>query len=459
MAFLTRGAAVLEQVSAKLAPDAADFAPGLLAIQESPPARMPRLVFYVVGVLFAILLAWSIFGRVDIVASAEGRLVPKTFTKIVQPAEAGIVTEILVKEGQEVAAGQALIRMDATAAMADLGTLKSESALKSLTLRRIDAELQGKPFLMQANDPPALFSQVMAQYHARRQAYLDAVSQEQAVLEKAKYDLAAAQQTLQKLQATLPLYQQSATSYEKLVKEGFVSEMGANDKIRERIEKEQDLKTQAATVQALKSTITQSQKKLAQLKSNYDSQLLNERVENESESRKVNGELTKQQFKSDLLELKAPQAGIVKDLNLTTIGTVVQPGAVLLNVVPKTEPLVTEVAIKNEDVGFVHPGQKAKVKLSAYPFQKYGLIEGTVEHVGADSNTNDAQKQLIQQQPLTYKAFIKLNDQALKAPSGEELKLTAGMSVVAEIHQGTRSVIEYLTSPVQKVSQEAARER
>lgn len=98
------------------------------------------------------------------------------------------------------------------------------------------------------------------------------------------------------------------------------------------------------------------------------------------------------------------------------------------------------------------------VKLSAYPFQKYGLVEGTVEQIGADSSTNDPQKQLTQQ-PQTYKAYIKLNEQQLKAPNGDQLKLTAGMSVVSEIHQGTRSVIEYLMSPVQKVTQEAARER
>jgi hemolysin D len=106
----------------------------------------------------------------------------------------------------------------------------------------------------------------------------------------------------------------------------------------------------------------------------------------------------------------------------------------------------------------VQTGQSVKVKLSAYPFQKYGLIEGTVEQIGADSNANDPQKQLAQQ-PQTYKAYVLLKNQVLKAPNGDKLKLTAGMAVVSEIHQGKRSVIEYLISPVQKISQEAARER
>jgi hemolysin D len=444
-------------LSARLQADVADFSPGLLAVQESPPGRLPRLVFYIVAVLFAILIAWAAFGRVDVVASAEGRLVPKTFTKIVQPAEAGIVTEILVSEGQEVAQGQVLVRMDATTASADLGTLQGEAALRNLTLRSIDAELQGKALLMERGDPPQVYRQVVAQFEARRRSYLDGLSQEQAVLARTRHDLASAQQILHKLRVTLPLYEQTAKSYEQLVRDGFVSEMGANDKLRERIEKEQDLKAQEENVKALLSAIDQSQKKLASLGSNYRSQLLNERVETESQFRKLAGELTKQQFKSGLLELKAPQAGVVKDLGVTTVGTVVQPGAVLLNVVPKSEPLVAEVAIRNEDVGFVQAGQGAKVKLAAYPFQKYGLIEGVVEHIGADSTADDAAKP--GQPPQTYKAYIRLNGQQLKAPNGDELKLNAGMAVVSEIHQGTRSVIEYLISPIQKVSQEAARER
>ena len=129
----------------------------------------------------------------------------------------------------------------------------------------------------------------------------------------------------------------------------------------------------------------------------------------------------------------------------------------LLNIVPLSVPLVAEVAIKNEDVGFVQAGQSAKVKLMAYPFQKYGLIEGTVEHVAADANIADQRQQA--QPAQTYKAFVKLKAQTLSAPNRDQLKLSPGMSVVVEIHQGQRSVMEYLLSPVQKVGQEAGRER
>ena len=442
------------------ATEAADFAPDLLTIQEQPPARLPRTVVYVTVGLFGLLLAWATFGKLDIIASAEGRLVPRNYSRVLQPAEAGIVREVLVRDGEEVKAGQVLMRMDATTASADMGTLRADSALKRLGLRRIDAELKGQPLLIQSGDPMDVATQVLAQYRARRQSYLDALAQEQATLDRARHDLAAAQQQFAKLQATVPLYQQSARSYEKLVKEGFVSELGANDKIREKIEKEQELKSQESSVAALVSAVSQSVAKLAQIKSNYESQLLNERVELNQQQQRTEGELQKQVYKSGLLELRATEDGTVKDMATYNPGAVVQPGAVLLNLVPKNELLFAEVAIHNADVGFVAPGQSVKVKLQAYPFQKYGMLVGTVQVVSADSSANDPQKAAaLGQNPQSYKALVKLASQELQASNGKVLKLAPGMVVQAEIHQGRRTVLEYLLSPVQKVAQEAGRER
>lgn len=436
-----------------------DFAPDLLAVQENPPARLPRAVGYVAAALFVGLGCWAVFGQLDVVASAEGRLVPRNLSRVVQPAESGVVREVLVREGEEVRAGQVLLRMDATTASADLDTLQRDLALKALTLRRIEAELSGNSFATTPADP-AEVAQVLAQYLARRRAQEDALAQERATLERAQHDLSAARQSLDRLVATVPLYRKQANSYEKLVKEGYVSELGANDKIRELIEKEQELKSQQSIVAGLDSAVDQSRKKLAQIASNYQSQLHNERVELLATNQKVLGELNKQNYKSGLLELRSPATGLVKDLAAYTPGAVVQPGMVLLNIVPKGEALMAEVAIKNEDAGFVTPGQAVKVKLQAYPFQKYGMLDGVVEVLGADSSVNDPQKAAVMgQSPQSYKLLVKLSSQELRSPAGDLLKLSPGMVVTAEVNQGQRSVLEYLLSPVQKISSEAARER
>src|SRR3982074_1896305 len=143
-----------------LSKEALDFAPGLLAVQESPPSGMPRAVLYTVAALLGLSLLWAAVGHLDIVASADGRLVPKSYLKVVQPADAGIVKEILVHEGEQVSAGQILLRMDAQDAQADAAKLRSDLSLRSLQLRRVDAELKGMPLRREAEDPADLFSRV-----------------------------------------------------------------------------------------------------------------------------------------------------------------------------------------------------------------------------------------------------------------------------------------------------------
>lgn len=444
--------------------DALEFAPGLLSIQDSPPAKLPRIVLFTTAALFAILLAWAIFGKLDIVASAEGRLVPQSYVKIVQPAEGGIIQEITVRDGQAVEAGQVLIRMDAKLTESDARTLKNELALKSLQVRRIDAELSGRPMTARTDDRPSIYAQVNAQYRAHRQSYLDALAEESSALEKARHDLHAAKEVLTKIKQVLPSYRKSADAYQKLKTEGFVSVMAAEEKHRDRIEKEQDLLAQESTTASLLASIAASEKRLAQITSSYRSELQNERIETEAQLSKLREDSQKLSHKANLLELKASQAGIVKDLATHTRGTVVSPGAVLMNIVPKNDPLEMETLINNQDVAFVHMGQRVKIKLAAYPFQKYGMIDGSVIHVGPDTSegTNALPKpgqDKAQQLPgLRYKALVALDTQYLNV-DGKQMQLTPGMEAVAEIQQGQRTVMEYLLSPVRKAWHEAARER
>jgi HlyD family secretion protein len=444
---------------AVLSPDALDFAPDLLAIQERPPGRLPRALLLTVAAMVLLLVVWASFARLDVIATADGRLVPLTFTKVVQPAEAGVVTEILVQEGTAVKEGQVLLRLDARQSQADTAALSKDFSLRKLTLRRIEAELADQPFLPARGEPVELFTQMDSQFRARRQAYLDAIAQETENLNKAKADLLSSQQVLAKISQTLPMYRQSAEAYRKLVQEGFVGELAAADKNREFVEKEQDLKAQAATVQSLTASIAQSERRIASVRSQYRSQLENERIDTLSLLNKSGQELEKSNLKAGLLEIRAPNDGVVKDLATTNRGAVVAAGALLMNIVPRDEPMQAEVLLKNEDIGFVAVGQPAKVKVAAYPFQKYGMLDGKVSLVSADS-ADPRQQQQGQPPSLTYRAIVRLDSTSLKSEAtGESLALNPGMLITAEINQGSRSVVEYLFSPVRKVAQEAGRER
>jgi HlyD family secretion protein len=460
--------------------DPLDFSPGLLRIQAQPPTPFARALLYGLLTLLGLLFIWAIFGKLDVVASAEGKLLPQSYLKIVQPSEQGVIRDILVEEGQHVKAGQTLMRMDTTLTEADGKTLESDTQGKRIALRRIDAELAGHPFAKQASDPGDLYTQTLAQYRANRTAYETALSQERSLHDKAQSDLSAAEEIRTKLLKTLPHYRQQDEAYEKLAKDGFASKIMSTDKARERIEKEQDLKSQEYLIQSARASLAQSSRKLAQITADYHRQLQTERADTDDKLDKSQGELAKQQYRRNLHELKAPQecggvaaeqsgthrltpgGCIVKDLATHTIGTVISPGTILMTLVPNDETLRAEVWVGNQDVGFIHTGEPVKIKLAAYQFQKYGMVEGKVAHLSADASDTPPNQQQPGKTgsnlPFAYRALIDLKAQHLIA-DGVRHSLTPGMQVTAEIHLGTRTILEYLLSPVLGAFQEAGRER
>ncbi|SBT09279.1 Type I secretion membrane fusion protein, HlyD family [Candidatus Propionivibrio aalborgensis] len=446
-------------------PDYHDFSPPLLRLQETSPNPLGRKVLWTLLALLAALLLWALIGQLDIVAVAEGKLIPQSYLKIVQPADAGIVKEILVREGETVRPGQVLMRMDTLISEADTKAIDAEYQRKRLTLRRIDAELAGEAFAAEAGDPPTLAGEVAAQYRANRNALEAALAEERSQLAKFRADLASAQQIKTKLTETLPHYRAQDKAFEKLAQDGFAGSLMADDKKRERIEKEQELKTQGHLIESARAEMNQSEKKLAQIESDYQRQLYAERNEIQGAFDRLAQEVAKQAHRQELLELKATQASVVKDLATHSAGTVVQPGTVLLTLVPKEETLRAEVWVSNEDIGFVRQGQPVKLKFAAFPFQKYGMVDGTVEHVSADSadnatgNGNNPNDKAPARTPmLFYKALVTLKAMHLSLDE-QNFALSAGMQTHAEILLGTRTVMEYLLSPVRKAWHEAGRER
>ncbi|MEX0958665.1 MAG: HlyD family type I secretion periplasmic adaptor subunit [Burkholderiales bacterium] len=441
-----------------------DFAPGILRMQDHAPSPLPRVVLYVCLLLFAAMLAWTWFGRLDIIAVAQGKLVPASYVKIVQPSEPGIIAEILVREGEEVKGGQVLMRMATDVSDAEVATVETDLHLRRLQLRRIQAELVDRPFDLQRGDRADLYQQILAQYRANRDALRDRVEGERAVLAKAEQELRGAIEMDSRLRQTVPIYLEQEAAYEKLANEGFVSKLAVLEKTRERIEKEQELKAQSYHVGSLRATIEQSKQRLAQIESGYRQQLQNEQLEANAQRLRLEQEAGKQAYRRGLLELKAPQDGVVKDLATHTTGTVVSPGTILMTLVPQNDPVKAEVWVTNIDAGFVRTGQPVRLKLAAYPFHKYGMVEGVVEYVSPDAaelpdvrerDRKDAREHVMP--PSGFRALVALQSDRLER-DGREFRLNPGMLVSAEIHLGERTVMEYLTSPVSKTLHEAGRE-
>jgi HlyD family secretion protein len=450
-----------------LSGEALDFAPSLLAIQERPPAPLSRAVLYALCALAGIFIAWACVGKLDIIATAEGRLIPGSYVKIVQPAEAGIVREILVHEGESVQPGQVLMRMDRQEAEADTAATATALAARDLQVRRIDAELSARPLVRRPGESEEAFQQVATQLAIHQQAHRDAIGQAEESLRRAENEAESGRQTLEKLRMTNPIYRKQAQTYSELGKDGYVTRIAMDDKQREFIENSQELKAQEARVASLEASVAEAKKQLSELASRSRSDLQNERIEAAEARSKLQQEMIKQTHQAGLLELRATGAGIVKDLATHTIGTVVAAGSVLLSIVPENEQVVAEVVVRNEDIGFVHPDQPVKVKVASYAFQKYGMLDGKVRQVWPDaadaespSRSAGATRGNAASDPAAegFKALIDLKAQHLPA-FADTLRLVPGMHVTVEINQGRQTVLEYLLSPILKVAQEGARER
>lgn len=459
----------------KMKPNAADqddvvasvarsFQPSLIALEQQPPSPLGRKILWVLAGFLGLLLLGSFIFSVDEVAVAQGKLVPSSYLKVVQPAEQGIVREILVHEGDEVRAGQVLMRMDTAIADADNRSVQTEYETRKWQLKRIDAQLLEKAMPVSDGASPDIYRQALTQYASNVQAYEAQLAQEKGALDKARQDLAAAEEVKTKLLQVLPIYEEREQAFNKLTEKGYVSKIDQIERKRERIEKQQDLRTQEFAIKAAQAVINQSQQRLRQIESDYKRQLQMERADASVLFEKLTQEISKYETRQGWLELKAPQDGIVKDLSTHTSGTVVSAGTVLMTLVPKSDNALAEVWVTNEDAGFVHEGQQVKVKLSAYTFQKYGMVDGVVDDVSADAT--DQPNQSVEDQgafkakqaPSAYKARIKLDTQYLEA-KGKRYALRPGMQVVAEIKLGRRKVIEYLLSPITGTVQEAGRER
>lgn len=446
-------------------PNPQDFSPRLLAVMHRPPPPLARSVLTTLVVLVVLVIAWAFWGKLDIVARANGKLIPQSRVQVVQPLEGGRISRILVEDGQLVSKGDILVVMDALISEADIGKLENDRAANAIQLRRIHAELEDKPFEKVEGEDAQPFINANQLYQENRQTYQHSLAQQEAILAQAKARLASEKELLAKLRDTLPIRKASEEAMRKLESKGYVDKMGMLERERERIEAERDLEAQRHTVESLKSSINESQEKLSSIQSAYRQRLLDEKIERELQARQLEQEISKQSYRNRLLQLKAPHDGYVKDLATHTAGSVIPSGTVLLTVIPADEPLLAEVLVENKDVGFVQAGQHARIKVASYDFQRYGMIDAVVQHVSADSSTQNNQQSSMDETALPtdsmksgYMAILTMDSQVLDY-EGKTYLVKPGMQISAEINLGARSVMGYIFSPITRAAKEAGTER
>lgn len=423
---------------------------------EKPPAPLSRVVLNILLLLLALIILWTFFGKLDIVARAEGKLIPKTRLQVVQPLDGGRVAEIRIEEGELVKKGQILVVMNDSISRADTEQLTDETKSIELQLRRTVAEIENTKFVRLETDETELYEDIRKQFEENTRSYQIELSQQRSLIEQSGEELASEKQLLTKLEETLPIIQASEDAIKNLQKKGFANEMDLMERERERIEVERDYQAQKFRIRSLVAGLNEAKQRTKQIKATYKQSLLDEKVELEQRSKQLVQELNKQEYRNKLLALESPQDGYVKDLATHTQGSVIPSGTVLLTIVPVDVPLQAEILVENKDAGFIQAGQEAKIKVASFEFQKYGMIQASVEHVSADSSQQESSNGMPQG-VSTYRAILNLDEQTLSY-NNKEYDLKPGMQVTAEVNLGTRTVMQYIFSPVTRAVREAGTE-
>jgi len=432
-----------------------EFLPAAIEIMERPVSPLGRSMIWSLCILFAIAVGWSIVGRIDIVAVADGKVVPQGRTKVVQPLEIGVVRTIYVVDGDKVTAGQRLIDLDPTEASADHDRLDHERQARALDVARLNSLLAGGPLAAPLQPPtdadPILVEAAQrlleSQWHERT-AKLAALDSE---IERRSSDLRVAATEIDRLNAILPLLRDRSDSLAGLAQKGFTSRIHASEVQQQLVEAEKNLLSAIDKRLEAAAAVGSAQQQRIQGERESESAWRKERADAADKASVAEQEILKARKRRDLQKLASPIDGTVTNLATWTVGGVVKPGDTLMNIVPLSATPEIEAQVLNKDAGFVLAGQKVTVKLEAFPFTRYGTVQGEVIDVSRDANKDD-------KLGLIYPVRVRL-DVAYIEIDGKRVAITPGMAVSAEIITGNRRVIEYVLSPVLRYRSEAGRER
>jgi len=472
-----------KRVSAKVIPlrrnrEESAFLPAALEIVETPPPPLGRAIGATIIAFFCAALAWSYLGRVDIIATAPGKVAPFGQVKIVQPLESGVVTAIHVNDGDRVAAGQVLIELDGRTAKAERDKIARdllEARLDTAQLQALKAGLDGADpqgaFVPPEGAPAPLVARTRAGVEARAgEQTAKLASIEEQIAEK-RADGEEISATIAKLQASTPILAEQVDVRRQAMAIQFGNKLAYLEVEQRLVEQQHETIVQQRRATEIETAGTALQRQYQQTEAEYARGIYDDLAQAEQNVADQTQDLIKAEDRLEGTTLTAPIDGTVQQLAVHTVGGVVTPAQALLVVVPEGHELEIEAMVQNRDVGFVHEGQPVEVKVETFNFTRYGLLHGIVESVSRDAVNQDQRKrpdgtaaegrtqpESEQTDEPVYIARIRLDRNSVTV-DGHAEPLGPGMAVTAEIKTGRRRVIDYLLSPLRQYQQEALRER
>ncbi len=424
-----------------------------IQLEESDAPGVVSIGIVATVVLVLAFIIWTYITPVNEVAISEGKVVPHGNNHIVQHFEGGIVEDILVREGQLVTKGDVLLEVSPIAVESDYDQLKSRSSALVLKQVRLHALLKQETpvFDGYADEYPDLALIEYETYQAQLKSHQAQLKTMQTKVKQRKQELQRDLAKVEALKQELKVVQEQVKIRAGLVKKGVVSKTDLLDRQAELAEIRTDFIQSNANIAVTKSAISEAESNIVEIENKFIEQIKLETGSVTAEIAELKEQLIKFGDRVDRLNIRAPVSGYVSNLSVNTIRAVIEPSQVLLEVVPVDKELIVESKVSTQDIGHVHIGQEAVIRVGSYDPQRFGVIEGTVNRISPSTYLDE------ENQPY-YKAQITLAKKYLGAKP-EKYKLIPGMTVTADIRTGEKTVLDYLLKPVYRGFQNAFQER
>lgn len=421
--------------------DSHEFKPSVVEIEDEPVSPLGRFVFWTVVSIITFFTIWMIVGKIDIVISARGKVIPDGEVKIIQPLEAGVVGDIKVKPGDFVKKGQAVIDIDPSTTLPELTSLEKNYKYISLELERLEALSQNRAFtpslkeydikdIIEQQNVYSALSQGLANQLAAKQIQLTMIDEQikSAVTQKYQYNklLSTARIKEQRLKPVMDIIPKD--DYEKVSDD--ITTNSAN--IENAYNKQSELIKQ-------KRQIIQE---MSYVRENFRSEILKELADKTKQAIQMKAQLDQSTFRNTKQVLTAPEDGYINELFVHSKGGVVTPAQKLISMYPVNSPLLIKTLVLNKDIGFIREKMPVNIKVDTFDFQKYGILPGVVTQIAKDSIED---KQL----GPVYEVYIQPTHKVFEI-EGQPLSISSGMSLTAEIKTGKRRIIEFFIYPLIK---------
>ncbi len=432
-----------------------EFLPAALEIIETPASQFFRWSAALIAALVVGTVVWSYFGKIDIVAVAQGSIIPSGRVNTIQPKEIGVIEAIHVKEGQHVSQGHLLIELDPSEVQANIKQMRRENLEAALEITRLDAALK----LMDGEEAEFRFagaadSTLVEIHRSKLKADVSAFQRRLETLQERKKAADAEKREvmseIKKHKLIIPMIKERADALTALYEKGVTRKLELMNVRINLIEMQENLEIQKTRATKLEASISSILSEQNEAITAWRSQLLEQLLQARKKYQQSKSELGKILAREALSSLRAPVSGHVKELKVNTRGGVVTPAEVLLSIVPDNQPLEVEAFVLNKDIGFIEVGQQVAIKIESFPFTKYGLIVGDIKHISADAVEKE-------QMGLVFPIRAELKTENIQV-GNRMVSLAPGMSVTVEIKTGKRRILDYFLSPIAKYQGEALRE-